>query len=62
MLLFGVVGRHKASMKQAFGKPAGKRRLHQESASVEFGPWGLRREFTLLDEKLSGNRFLIQIG
>ncbi|MEZ9699317.1 nuclear transport factor 2 family protein [Vibrio sp. 10N.261.46.E12] len=45
-----------------FGKPTGKDVYIMGISHAEFGPWGLRREFTLLDESAVWKQILIQIG
>ncbi|WFB46377.1 ester cyclase [Vibrio coralliilyticus] len=46
----------------AFGKPTGKDVYIMGISHAEFGPWGLRREFTLIDEAAIWKQILIQQG
>ncbi len=46
----------------AFGKPSGAKVYMMGASHVEFGPWGLRREFTLLDETAVWKQILLQTG
>ncbi|WP_234495777.1 ester cyclase [Vibrio maritimus] len=45
-----------------FGKPSGKDVYIMGISHAEFGPWGLRREFTLLDESAVWKQILLQQG
>lgn len=45
-----------------FGKPSGKEVYIMGISHAEFGPWGLRREFTLLDESAVWKQILLQQG
>lgn len=45
-----------------FGKPTGKEVYIMGISHAEFGPWGLRREFTLLDESAIWKQILLQVG
>jgi hypothetical protein len=46
----------------AFGKPTGARVHVMGMSHAEFGPWGLRREYTLFDEIAIWKQILIQTG
>jgi len=46
----------------AFGKPTGARVHVMGMSHAEFGPWGLRREYTLYDEIAIWKQILIQTG
>ncbi|MGI2895880.1 ester cyclase, partial [Vibrio alginolyticus] len=45
-----------------FGKPSGKEVYIMGISHAEFGPWGLRREFTLFDETAIWKQILLQQG
>lgn len=45
-----------------FGKPTGKDVYIMGISHAEFGPWGLRREFTLMDEAAVWKQILLQVG
>ncbi|PSU07546.1 polyketide cyclase [Photobacterium ganghwense] len=45
-----------------FGKPSGKDVYIMGISHAEFGPWGLRREFTLFDETAVWKQILLQQG
>lgn len=45
-----------------FGKPSGKDIYIMGISHAEFGPWGLRREFTLLDESAVWKQIILQQG
>lgn len=46
----------------AFGKPTGAKVYVMGISHAEFGPWGLRREFTLFDETAIWKQILLQQG
>ncbi|MCW8333312.1 ester cyclase [Vibrio sp. SCSIO 43135] len=46
----------------AFGQPTGKEVHIMGISHAEFGPWGLRREFTLIDETAIWKQILLQKG
>lgn len=45
-----------------FGKPTGAEVFILGASHAEFGPWGLRREFTLFDETSVWKQILLQTG
>jgi hypothetical protein len=46
----------------AFGKPTGAEVFVLGASHAEFGPWGLRREYTLFDETSVWKQILLQTG
>ncbi|ATG36614.1 MULTISPECIES: ester cyclase [Phaeobacter] len=46
----------------AFGKPTGAEVFILGASHAEFGPWGLRREYTLFDETSVWKQILLQTG
>ena len=46
----------------SFGPPTGKRVHIMGISHAEFGPWGLRREYTLYDETAIWKQIILQIG
>ncbi len=46
----------------SFGRPTGKRVHIMGMSHAEFGPWGLRREYTLYDETALWKQIILQTG
>lgn len=46
----------------SFGRPTGKRVHIMGMSHAEFGPWGLRQEYTLFDEPAIWKQILLQTG
>ena len=46
----------------AFGRPTGADVHVMGLTHAEFGPWGLRREFTLIDETAIWKQILLETG
>ena len=46
----------------AFGEPTGAEVYVLGISHAEFGPWGLRREYVLLDETAVWKQILLQMG
>jgi len=46
----------------AFGTPTGAEVFILGASHAEFGPWGLRREFTLFDETAVWKQILLGTG
>mgnify|MGYP000462884297 CR=1 FL=1 len=57
---FGLHGKHDGWGR--FGKPTGADVYIMGAAHVEFGPWGLRREFVLFDETAIWKQILLATG
>jgi len=46
----------------AFGKPTGAEVHIMGASHVEFGPWGIRREYTLYDETSIWKQIAMKTG
>ncbi len=57
---FSLYGKHDGWGR--FGKPTGANVYVMGAAHVEFGPWGLRREFVLFDEIAIWKQIILQTG
>jgi hypothetical protein len=57
---FSLQGKHDGW--GTFGKPTGAEVYVMAAAHVEFGPWGIRREFVIFDETSIWKQILLQTG
>ncbi len=57
---FGLHGKHDGWGR--FGEPTGANVYIMGAAHAEFGPWGLRREFVVLDETSIWKQIILQTG
>ena len=57
---FGLHGKHDGWGR--FGEPTGANVYIMGAAHVEFGPWGLRREFVVFDETSIWKQIILQTG
>ena len=57
---FGLYGKHDGWGR--FGKPTGAEVYIMGAAHVEFGPWGIRREFVIFDETAIWKQINLQVG